>query len=591
MGTEHGLRSTASIAASGTFVRHRFPPPCCRRLRDPGPAPGPRGPHLGRHLSRRAGAFDPERGTFTPSGTGRGDRGTVRAATRSGPSPGAGDGALVARHQPAASTASIPTRRRSPRTTPRPSRGTHRAGVRALLLDRQGNLWVGTLGGLHLLRRGEARLRPLPARRAQRADQPQPRHGGLAARGQPGPVLGGHARRRPEPLDPATRPLHGVSRPSRATSSTASRRTAGGALWLSTNQRPVPLRSRDRAASDNFDLTNGLQSLQFHSGGQPRTRDGRLLFGSVDGFYDFDPDGIQPDTFAPPVRLHLAARVQRAARRCPSALEPWTSHAVPPRQGLLPGVRRARLRASRGATSTPTAWKASATSGSRSAAKRDVTFTNLDPGRYVFRVKASNSDGVWSPSLAGLAARGRAVPRSGATWWFRALSGAVAAGPRARRVHRVRVRRLTRGARRAHAAPSGRCARRRRSTAASSRTPSRGSSSRRRTAASSPSTRRWRACSAMRPPRRCSRTSPTSSASSTSTRRRARDARPAGGAGCRPGFRVRAAPRATAARFWVSAQRAGGARRGRPRRLLRGHRQDISDRRKPARPRRRCARR
>ena len=28
--------------------------------------------------------------------------------------------------------------------------------------------------------------------------------------------------------------------------------------------------------------------------------------------------------------------------------------------------------------------------------KRDVTFTNLDPGRYTFRVKASNGDGVWN---------------------------------------------------------------------------------------------------------------------------------------------------------------------------------------------------
>ena len=30
------------------------------------------------------------------------------------------------------------------------------------------------------------------------------------------------------------------------------------------------------------------------------------------------------------------------------------------------------------------------------ATKREATYTNLDPGDYTFRVKASNNDGVWN---------------------------------------------------------------------------------------------------------------------------------------------------------------------------------------------------
>jgi hypothetical protein len=42
---------------------------------------------------------------------------------------------------------------------------------------------------------------------------------------------------------------------------------------------------------------------------------------------------------------------------------------------------------------------------------RKATYTNLDPGEYVFRVKASNNDGVWNEEGASL--RVTITPR----WW------------------------------------------------------------------------------------------------------------------------------------------------------------------------------
>ena len=35
-----------------------------------------------------------------------------------------------------------------------------------------------------------------------------------------------------------------------------------------------------------------------------------------------------------------------------------------------------------------------------SGKRRFVTYTNLDPGEYVFQVKATNSDGLWSEQIA-----------------------------------------------------------------------------------------------------------------------------------------------------------------------------------------------
>jgi diguanylate cyclase (GGDEF)-like protein/PAS domain S-box-containing protein len=73
--------------------------------------------------------------------------------------------------------------------------------------------------------------------------------------------------------------------------------------------------------------------------------------------------------------------------------------------------------------------------------RRQVTFTNLDPGRYRFEVKASNSDGMWSPaSMASLAVVVR--PPYWGTWWFRSLAITLLAVTLLTG-HRTRLRRLT----------------------------------------------------------------------------------------------------------------------------------------------------
>ena len=51
--------------------------------------------------------------------------------------------------------------------------------------------------------------------------------------------------------------------------------------------------------------------------------------------------------------------------------------------------------------------------------RRFVTYTNIDPGDYVFRVRGSNNDGLWSNQQA--AVRITITPPFWATWWFRLL--------------------------------------------------------------------------------------------------------------------------------------------------------------------------
>src|SRR4029453_1175385 len=48
--------------------------------------------------------------------------------------------------------------------------------------------------------------------------------------------------------------------------------------------------------------------------------------------------------------------------------------------------------------------------------RREAFFTNLPPGRYRFRVIASNDDGVWNTAGAALAFT--IAPAWNQTWWF-----------------------------------------------------------------------------------------------------------------------------------------------------------------------------
>ncbi len=60
------------------------------------------------------------------------------------------------------------------------------------------------------------------------------------------------------------------------------------------------------------------------------------------------------------------------------------------------------------------------------AAHRSATYTNLNPGEYVFQVKASNDRGVWNDQPTRLAVT--ILPPFWKTWWFNVLATAAALG-------------------------------------------------------------------------------------------------------------------------------------------------------------------
>ena len=309
------------------------------------------------------------------------------------------------------------------------------AGVRSLLRDRRGNLWVGSLGGLFRLPRGGQKLV-----RIRPDDRSLQRDGVVAlAEDHDGShvwigTFGGGLKR----LDEATGQIttfddfpsnvvYGIQEDSR------------GRLWLSTNRGLVRFAPKS-GSMETFDLSNGLQSLQFSLGASYRSRARRVLFGSVGGFYEFDPDGIVAENYAPPVVL-TGVRLANEPMTLPASASTLDEITLSHRDKMVT-FEFAALEYSLPKRNRYTCRLVGFTDGWLDLGTRhEVTFTNLDAGRYRFEVKASNSDGMWSaPSTTSLALVVR--PPFWGTWWFRGLA-LVVFGLALLGTHRARLAHLT----------------------------------------------------------------------------------------------------------------------------------------------------
>jgi signal transduction histidine kinase/ligand-binding sensor domain-containing protein/CheY-like chemotaxis protein len=271
----------------------------------------------------------------------------------------------------------------------------------AIVEDLHGNLWIGTIGGgLNLLERRTGRFHHY------RRDDRDPgslsddtiyalhldRFGQLWV----GTAGGG--------LD---RVIGGSDKPGEVRFETQSRlkdmpslvvygieSDAEGRLWLSTNNGLVRLDPRTRSMR-LFSETHGLQADEFNFNAHYRGRDGTLYFGGNNGFNAFRAEAATAQ--APPPRIALTAVTvldrTLVATDFPGPDRPLDlSH----RDKLVtfmfaaldftsPAGNRYQYRLD----GFDVDW--------RDAGRlRQAAYTNLDPGKYVFRVRATNADGVWS---------------------------------------------------------------------------------------------------------------------------------------------------------------------------------------------------
>jgi len=175
-------------------------------------------------------------------------------------------------------------------------------------------------------------------------------------------------------------------------------------------------------------VSDGLQSNEF-SDGCYQGSDGEMFFGGSDGFNSFFPENIRNSLYVPPVVITSFKIFNKFAPIGPNSVLrkaiPYVDSLTLSNQNNVFSFEFAALSY---ANSQKNRYRYKLENFDRGwtevgSKQRLATYTNLDPGKYVFRVQGSNSDGVWNEQ--GVSLPILITPPWWRTNWFRALGAAV----------------------------------------------------------------------------------------------------------------------------------------------------------------------
>ncbi|WP_432383591.1 ATP-binding protein [Duganella sp. P38] len=315
-----------------------------------------------------------------------------------------------------------------------------------MLEDKRGNLWLGTENGLNRMDRAKGTFKVYrhdPARRDSLShdrvhylhQDPQERLWIGTAAGLTMARLGDDGQPRfkvyPPPDGRSPDPVGAILDDGQ------------GQLWISSTAG-IARFNPENGAFKYYTSRDGLIDGSYFIGAGYRAPDGTLYFGALEGMTAFQPARIHDNPYPPPVAITDVSifnqSIQRGKAHAP--LEQTKSLALSYRDAVFSFEFAAmhyadpqRNRYAYQLVGFDPDWVTT------DASKRFATYTNLDPGHYVFRVRAANKDGVWSSEPASLEVT--IAPPLWKTWWFRLLAAAVVLGG-AYLLLRVRVRLLMR---------------------------------------------------------------------------------------------------------------------------------------------------
>lgn len=193
-----------------------------------------------------------------------------------------------------------------------------------------------------------------------------------------------------------------------------------GKYWVSTAKglSRFDLTTRE---FDNFHISNGLPTEQFNYNSSFKNNEGTLYFGTVKGMISFNPDDFVKNTYVPPVYItgiqinnedavigDGETGLHKSIVYTNKIILPYSSSNVSidvaALSYIIPEMNNYEYRME----GIDNEW----ISLNRN---RRIFYTNLPPGEYTFRVKGSNSEGVWNEKETVLEIE--ILPPFWATWW------------------------------------------------------------------------------------------------------------------------------------------------------------------------------
>lgn len=173
-----------------------------------------------------------------------------------------------------------------------------------------------------------------------------------------------------------------------------------GYLWISTNNGLLkydPAKKTTNVYGDKDDF----QGTQFNYKSFYKRADGKMYFGGINGFNAFYPENILKNNFIPPVKIVNFQLFNKDVTVGPnSPLQKTISQTSSIRLAYDQSVIGFEFVALSYTAPTKNYYSYMLEGFDKewlsSGSQRKVTYTNLPPGKYTFKVKAASSDGVWN---------------------------------------------------------------------------------------------------------------------------------------------------------------------------------------------------
>jgi serine phosphatase RsbU (regulator of sigma subunit)/ligand-binding sensor domain-containing protein len=173
-----------------------------------------------------------------------------------------------------------------------------------------------------------------------------------------------------------------------------------GNLWISTNNGITKFNS-NTFQFRNYSVDDGLQSEEFNGGSYYKAPDGEMFFGGIKGFNSFYPSEVTDNKYIPNIVLtdikifnesvevggDSPLKVQIS--KTEEIILPYWQNDISFEYVALHYSNPSKNKYAFKLENYEDEWRYVGN-------VRIATYTNLDPGEYVFRVKGSNNDGLWN---------------------------------------------------------------------------------------------------------------------------------------------------------------------------------------------------
>ncbi len=196
---------------------------------------------------------------------------------------------------------------------------------------------------------------------------------------------------------------------------------SSGNLWLGTNNGLSKFNIKENTFK-NYDILDGLPSNEFNVGAILRSLSGKLYFGGISGIVSFYPEEIKDNNYIPPVavtdfKVFDKPFLNKLDFSDGETIElSYSDNFFSFEFTALDFTNPEKNQYVYMLEGFDNDWNYI---GNR----RFASYTNIDAGKYIFRVKGSNNDGVWNEEGASI--KLIIAPPFYLTWWAYTLYGII----------------------------------------------------------------------------------------------------------------------------------------------------------------------